>query len=206
MRSTHDDFKERKNKIAQAITPIFLYSIRYDETSNLWLRFTSYSSDVTFDGITYTKEAINHATITETLSGRIEKVRVNIQNIDRNMQYYIDNYDALKDQPALLTMVWKETLDNPLCFIEDEFVVESVSSNERETKLVFGSPLDVVSLFIPRCIFSMYRCRFEFKDSNCKYVGAESSCKKNLTACKAYSNEENFGAFPGATLKRMLIK
>ncbi len=39
-------------------------------------------------------------------------------------------------------------------------------------------------------------CNYRFKDANCGYAGADTTCTKTLAACTAKSNEGRYGGFP----------
>ncbi|MFO0110618.1 MAG: phage BR0599 family protein, partial [Alphaproteobacteria bacterium] len=46
-----------------------------------------------------------------------------------------------------------------------------------------------------------YFCPYTFKDSRCKYVGAQGFCDKTFTTCQSFGNQDNFGGFK--TLPRL---
>jgi len=206
MKSVAGVFKQEKNRIGERITPIYLYSIRYDAVSNSWLRWTDFASAVTFDSITYEPQVIKHNFIKESLSGKIERVRINIGNLDSTIQYYLDTYDGLRGKYATIKLVWNETLDDSNAFLEDEFSIQSSKSDRKQAQLILSSNLDVVDVKLPRCVFSRYRCRFIFKGSDCGYSGAESSCDNTFKRCQEIGNTARFGGFPGIPPRLMVLK
>ena len=206
MRSVSDSFKERKNKVGDKITPIYLYSIQYDEVGNRWMRLAGYSTDIVFDGITYQKYTVVHNGTRENLNGRIDKVTLSIGNVDRVLQYYLDTYDGLKGKKVILSMVWLENLDLPECVISDEYYIEDSTSYRKAVSLTLASSLDVLDVQLPRRSFYRYYCRFLFKGQDCGYAGAEGVCNKTFNRCQELGNTTRFGGFPGIPMKRMLVK
>lgn len=204
MRTVVDNFKRQKNKVGDKITPIFLYSIRYDEVSNSYLRFTGIGHEVTFDGITYVPFAISHGSIVENISGRVENVDLQLGNVSREMQYYLDNYDGLKGKQVSIKLVWKESLDDTECFIENVYYVESSMAEKDVVELTLKSALDVMDIQLPRRSFNRYYCQLKFKGSECKYSGAGQTCNKLFQRCEELGNLSRFGGFVGVPMKRML--
>lgn len=54
-------------------------------------------------------------------------------------------------------------------------------------------------------------CNYGFKDANCAYAGADTSCLKTLAACTAKSNQARYGGFPtmperGKKIQYTLVK
>jgi len=142
MREISDSFKEMKNKVGDRITPIYLYSIQYDAVASKWLRLCNHPTDITFDGITYSKYVIRHSGTTENLNGRIDKVNLSIGNVDRNLQYYLDTYDGLKGKKVEISLVWLEKIDVVDSVMTDEYYIEDSTSNRNAVSLTLASGMD----------------------------------------------------------------
>ena len=206
MRPVADEFVQMKNKVGEKITPIYLYSIQFDEIANWWLRLAGFSRNIIFDGSEYKAFSITHDKIGENLSGRIDRVTLRLGNANREMQYYLDNYDAFKGCKVSIKLVWLENLDNPNCFDEYNFVVESGDSDDKEVTLALKSGIDVEVNKIPKGKFNRAYCRFKFKSAECGYSGSEISCNKSFQRCQELNNVRRYGAFPGTPMNRLLIR
>lgn len=205
MKAVVDEFIQMKNKVGEKITPIYLYAIQYDKLANHWLRFAGTSQDINFDGYLYKKYPIRHSGIKENLSGKIESLSIEISNINREMQYYLDTYGGLKGCEVVIKLVWLENIDNPLCFLEDTYYIEDTHSTPDTISLSMGSAFDVLDIRIPRKSFFRSYCRFRFKADECGYTGPADFCNKTMTRCRELNNIHRFGGFPGIPLSRIAI-
>jgi phage-related protein len=201
MKSVVTDFIIQKNKLGEAITPIYLYAIQYDSVSNLWLYYSSIASDVVFNGVTYSKNAIKHDSIKEDSSGMLGSLSLKIQNVDKVMQYYLQNYGGLKEKKCLISIVWLEALSNSNCVIEHEYYIKSSTAENDMVSLNLGSAIDVLNLIVPKVVFSPTRCQHdEFKGTGCGYSGVTTTCNRTFKACIALGNQAKFGGFPGVPM------
>jgi len=201
MKTVVHDFIRQKNMLGEKITPIYLYSIRYNSDTNSWQHWTSYMRDTTFDSTEYERQVIKHNDIRENASGMIESVKLTIGNGDRRIQYLLNNYNGLKKAKCLIKLVWLENLDNTDCYLEYEFEISNGSADASFAELHIGSILENENAVVPGRTYSRYRCQVaEFKDADCGYSGAESSCDRLFGTCLAYGNISRVGMFPGAPM------
>lgn len=201
MKAVVHDFIIQKNKMGQKITPIFLYSIQYDAVSNLWLRWCTGGADVTFDGVDYEHKILQHNYIKENSNGMFDKVNFEMSNANREIQYYLENYDGLKDKKCIITLVWKEAIDNPLCFLQYEYLIKYGSADSQYASLSLGSAFDKLDLGVPRRAFDRFHCQVpEFKGEDCGYSGVETYCDRKYETCERLGNIARFGAFPGVPM------
>lgn len=206
MRSLVNNFIEQKNKVGDKITPIYLYEIRYDATSNSWLYYSSFGQDVIFNGRCYTAFPIQHSNIKEDANGTVNRITLNLGNETRSIQYYLDTYSGLKGCKINIIQIWHEHLDDPTCYLQDIYYVESSITNQKQASLILSAEFDVMDIRTPHGYFSRYRCRFTFKGNDCGYAGGETTCNKTMARCTELGNISRFGAFPGIPMKRTLIK
>lgn len=204
MRIVGDSFKQAKN--AELVKPIFLYSLLLDPTGNVWKRWTSWAGSVTFDGINYQFYPISHSSISEEVSGQIQKATVTISNVNREIQALLDEYDGFRDRQIIITQVWAQTLADPTAFISDTLAVKEVSVNERKVTLSLASELDVLNIRIPRKVMTRTFCRFSFKSAECGYTGSETRCNRTLNRCRELENQSRFGAFPATPLQKIFLR
>jgi len=194
MKIVSDSFIQQKNK--QFTNSIMLYGIRYNATANAWLYYTNYSAEVTFDGITYVPAVIRHDAFKENLSGRLEKVKLEIGNVDKVIQYYVDSYSALRKAKVSIKQVLT-------CYDEQVFYIEGCTVNSIVAKFVLGSSFDVMNAKLPKRTFSRGYCQFRFKGTECAYAGAEGSCNKTIQRCVELDNVGHVGMFPAIPMKRV---
>jgi hypothetical protein len=135
-------------------------------------------------------------------------MQVQIDNVDRGIQYYLDTYNGLKKKKMLLKIVWLENLDNPDCFLEFEFFIDSAISTDTMVTLNVSTSINVLSLNLPKKKFSNSRCQYyAFKDSQCGYAGDETVCDRTLNRCIQLGNYARFGGFTGVPMNfRGIIK
>lgn len=195
MKSVVNDFIIQKNKIGQSITPRYLYEILYDSTRNSWLYWSF--KDINFNGISYKKKNIQHDSIREGTTGFTDKLTLTVGNADKEIQYYLDNYNGLKGCKCNITLIWEEALDIEDCYLTYEYSIESASSDVKFAVLNLGSIIDVLNIQIPRRVFSRYRCQYyRFKGAGCGYRGATEICDRMYSTCNSLGNIARFGAFP----------
>jgi len=194
---TNDAFKEKSR--ARIKRPIFLYTI-YDyigDSSNKC--FAAYSQDVVFDGVTYTKFPITHDQITENTEGEIDTVNVQLSNISRLIEYYLQNYD-LRGKKVSIKMVYADALDDPDCYIEFSNYIDSYTSNVKDVVFNLTSKFNILNLFIPTKLWMRDFCQWKFKSTQCGYSGAETACNRTWQRCQALANQRRFlgaRAIPG---------
>jgi len=201
MKSAVDAFKARKNQ--QVTKPVWLYSIQYDSVGNNWLRFTDFPTDITFDGETYTKYVIEHDSVQERLDGSARKLGLSIGNADRQIQYYLENYNGFRDAKVEIRLIFYDEVGNPSVVDLNTFFVEDASVNANEARLILSSKFDVFDITLPRRKFYRGYCTHVFKGTGCAYSGVENSCNQTLQRCKELGNVHRFGAFPAIPQKNV---
>jgi len=189
-----DAYNTQKNK---AVTkPIFLYEIQYDSVGNQWLRYTNWTTDVVFDGQTYTKYAITHDNISESLDGSAVKVKLKIGNVNRTIQYYLENWNGLRDAKVNILQVFFDELSTPSAVDLLTFFIADSAVDARDATFVLSSKFDVFDITLPRRKFYRSYCSHKFKDAGCAYSGVETTCNKSMQRCKELGNIHRYGAFP----------
>lgn len=207
MRQVVHDFIVQKNKLGEAITPVYLYSIQYDETTNSWIRYSGMGRDIIFGGEVYQKRPIVHGAIKENTSGMLASNSVEIADTDKEIQYYLKYYNGLKKKKLLLTITYLETLDNPDCFLEYEYEIDNSTRNDLTVILNLSNDIESLGANLPKRVFDPNRCQVcGFKDEDCGYSGPVSKCNRTQNDCLALGNIGRFGGFPGVTLTLGKIK
>lgn len=205
MRTADATFKEEKNKSANQ--PIWLYSIfDYDGSSND-LHFAEWDTDITFDGVLYTKFPIKHDFVSQNTAGQIDTLRITAGNVSRLIQAYLELYE-LRGKKVIVQVVFADQLATATAYIKDVFYIDNYSSDELNVTFNLTSKFDIQSVNIPTRMYMRNYCNWKFKGTECGYAGATATCNKTATACKAMaggSNYQRFGAFPSVPTERVRI-
>ncbi len=200
MVETNSAFKEESRK--QATKPIFLYTV-YDYKGNGEnLYYAAYDINVLFGDppIEYIRFPITHDEITENTKGEIDTTKVQLSNIARLVEYYLQNYD-LRGKKVSIKMVWANKLDDPDCYIEFSNYIDSYSSNVKDVVFSLMSKFDILNVTIPGMIWLRDFCQWEFaspavrtagRGQECGYLGSEISCNRTWQRCKELGNSRRF--------------
>lgn len=203
MRDINNTFQSEKNK--QENRPINLYTlVDYDGASND-LTYAGYDTDITFDGVTYSKFPITHENIKENTRGEVDKIRVIVGNVSRLIQAYLEDYDFTGKQIKIKT-VWANQLGDTDAYIEEIYYIDSYTADQKNVSFLLSSKFDITDLELPARKFSRNYCQWKFKSDQCGYSGAETECNKTLTRCRELSNETRFGGFPSVPAKTIIIQ
>lgn len=91
-------------------------------------------------------------------------------------------------------------------FTEEFYVIDSYTATESAVQFNLEPSMDF-SVRLPRRRFT-HLCYWRYKSAECGYVGALSTCKKDITDCEAHSNVARFGGFvgvPASGVRRILF-
>jgi len=197
------EYLEKKN--AQVNQPINLYTIEDYDGAGTNLYFAEYKTDVVFDGITYSKSPMSREETTENTTGEIDATKIRLANVSRAIQYYVENYD-LTEKKVTIKQVWADTLADTDNVRTEVFYIDRYTVNDKVGEFECTSKFDVQSVELPFGRYMRGVCRWkEFKDSSCGYAGAETTCDRTLTQCRARSNELRFGAFPSIPTQTIVV-
>lgn len=193
--TTNNAFKEETRK--RSLQPIFLYTIYDYDGQGTNKYFAAYDTNITFDGVEYLKFPITHDEITENVKGEIDTVKVQLSNISRLIEYYLQNYD-LRGKKISIKMVFANLLDDPDAYIEFSNYIDSYSSNVKDVVFNIMSKFDILGVTVPGRIFIKSHCQWLFKSPECGYSGSETECNRTRSRCRELGNQLRFGAFPSA--------
>ncbi|MDD4980704.1 MAG: hypothetical protein PHC54_05500 [Candidatus Omnitrophica bacterium] len=194
----NDAFKQETRK--RATQPIFLYTIYDYDGAGSNKYFAAYDINVTFGDppIEYTKFPVTHDEITENISGEIDNTKVQLSNISRLIEYYLQNYD-LRGKKISIKMVFANLLDDPDTYIEFSNYIDSYTSNVKDVIFNIMSKFDIFNVQIPGRIFIKSHCQWLFGSVECGHtIVGEETCNKTRSRCRELANQMRFGAFPSA--------
>ncbi len=201
-RNINATFISEKNK--RENTPIFLYTIYNYNGAGSNLYFAEWDADVVFNGITYLKFPITHDSIGENIVGEIDKMRIKLSNVSREIQAYLEAYDWRKKKVSV-KIVWANQLSDTSAYLEDIFYIDSYSADQNNVNIVLASKLDVLGINLPTREYWRTYCTWKFKSTECGYTGGETSCNKTKTRCKQLNNYRRFGGFPSIPSHRVYV-
>ena len=193
-------FKSEKNKPSNQ--PIYLYSIE-DYNGSVDLNLAEWDTDITYDGVTYTKFPIKHDEIGENSQGEIDNFRVTVSNVNRIIQAYLEGYD-LRGKKVTITLVWANQLADLDANIKFIYYIDNYTATQDTVEFVLSSKYDIIDLTLPNGIYNRNYCRWKFKSTECGYTGAQTTCDKRKATCKTtMSNIARFGGFPSVPTGRL---
>jgi len=195
---TNAAFKETSRERSKQ--PIFLYTIYDYLGTGVDKNFAAYSQDVDFDDVHYDKFPITHDQITENTKGEIDSIKVQVSNVSRLIEYYLQNYD-LRGKKVSIKMVWADHLDDPDCYIEFSNYIDSYTSNIKDVVFNLMSKYDILNLSLPGVLWLRDFCQWEFaspavrvlgRGAECGYALSETSCNRTWQRCQALGNSKRF--------------
>lgn len=158
------------------------------------------SDDVSFDGHTYTGDAIEIGALRFNAGGRLEQVDIGLANVDRVLTDHIEsNDDYIVGQRVTLRRVLADHLADTTSQQVFPLKVAEAESSADQAALILHCAHDGLETKRFPTSRATQRCRWVFKGLECGYSGATSSCNKRLADCQAMnggSNQARFGGFP----------
>jgi len=198
-------FISEKNKLTTSQV-IHLYEIEYSSGGSLyWQYLANYDQNVVFPasgGQTYYRYPINHSAVSENREGQVDQVTISVANVDRVLGSQMEEYGGFRGRKINIKTVFANQLDDEDAYIQEKYMIDSGSVGEDACQLVCTSRMDVMEVVIPRCRF-LNMCRWQFKSTECGYVGEETTCNKSFARCRELENQERFGGFFVDTRRKM---
>lgn len=188
-------------------------------TYTLIFQMVDSNYDILFNGVTYNRFPVRFDGIGISTDGTIEKAKLSIANVSREIMYYVESYDGLRNRPVTVRTVFERFLDlrytvspdgtvtteaNPeadsTAYILDSFIVDSYSATEQVVEFTLDPAIDL-EVKMPRRAYTE-SCYWKYRDPDtCRYTGEEIAgqpgCPKTLSACQTRNNQANFGGFVG---------
>jgi lambda family phage minor tail protein L len=175
----------------------------YNLETNLYL--AEYDTDITYDGITYTRFPIKHDEIGENSQGEIDNFKVSVANVNRLIQGYLETYD-LRGKKITITLVWANQLADIDANIKFIYYIDSYTASQDTVEFVLSSKYDILDLELPLGRYNRNYCRWKFKSIECGYSNGQSTCDKRKATCKTtMSNIARYGGFPSVPTHRIFV-
>ena len=203
--NSNNAFKQKARE--RNTQPIFLYTIyNYDNLgSNKY--YVAADTNITFGdpAIEYVRFPITHDAINENAKGEIDTTKIQLSNVARLIEYYLQTYD-LRGKKISIKMVFADLLTDSDAYVEFSNYIDSYSSNVKDVVINVMSKFDILNVIIPGRIYIKSHCQWSHFASpairamglgtECGYAGAETTCNRTRSRCRALGNQARFGAFP----------
>jgi len=167
-----DSFLQEKN--AQINEPIYLYRVQISnnpgasgEPEDLFL--AEYHEDVPyfredsgeFTPQVYTRFPLTHSDITTNNEAMVDSLNVSVANVNREMQYYIEQYDGLSGRKVTIFLVFKSLLSESSAHIAHVFYVDGGTADENRITLNLTSKMDLLDVTLPRRLYMRSFCQWK---------------------------------------------
>jgi phage-related protein len=164
------------------------------------LRIVKNTEDITWNGNVYTAAQFDIQLKEE--SGAQPTVDLSVVDYTKTLMQRLEAYQGGVGFKVVVSVVRAD----PASMATDKpeaqafFEVIGASSSEYVVSFTLGAENPLMKIF-PRRLQAKNFCAWRYKDpTTCRYSGAMESCDLTLNGangCKAHSNENNFGGFPG---------
>jgi len=165
-----------------------------DEDTTIYL--TDYNADIVFDGDTYLAHEIGIDPPQQDSDGSLPTAEIHISNVSREFQTTLANNNFFRN--GMATFLIFDTTNTGADYSEDidSLEIHSHKTTDPAIRIRCGVNRKFVSRLTDK-EYGEYNCGHEFKNCMCGYDGVDTTCTQTRQACRAKSNEANFGAEPG---------
>ena len=155
-----------KNKIATSSAWLVLLEITL--TDSTVFRLVRNTEDIVFGGNTYTAFNFQLEPTTQTNSGEIPTVTLQVSNISRLIESKLQDLDGGIGSSVKITVVNSDLLTEDYSELELEYDVLACSTTNRWVSFVLGSPSPLRQRF-PLTRYIGLLCSFRFESRECNY-------------------------------------
>lgn len=189
--------KREKNKLST--DSAFLILLDIDIKTEV-VRICYNTDDIVWNGNLYTAFPFDLGEVSEDDSGTDPSVELKVSNVERSMQYIIEDAKGANGYNVILRVVNSLNLDSDLCEIEEHWVVQKTSVTEGYVTFTLGTEYSSRTRR-PLNRYMKNNCPFKYKGIRCGYNGDMPNCNHTLTDCRQHGNSVRFGGFPGIDQK-----
>lgn len=143
--------------------------------------------------------------ISDSSSGEIPRVDIQVSNVSRVMDQYLQLYDDYVKANGYTPVTVSICVVNTKVItadpdaapeVEHTFELKQPKCDAQWATFTLSAGNPYLRRF-PQNRILRNHCRFRFKSSRCGYAGAETTCDHTLITCRARNNSERFGGAPG---------
>jgi len=169
-----DDFRAEKD--AATVGIIWLYRINLSDTpddsgeDDLFL--AEYDTDIEYfkdvnTPQTYTRFPIRHGGISENTQGRVENLKVTISNVSQEIQFELENRDALRGRQVTIRQVFVGLLADSDAYLEDTYYIDKVATTANSAEFTLSTKMDIQQAKVPRRRYQRNYCPWRYKGYGC---------------------------------------
>ena len=166
--------------------------------SNVTYRYAGDLDNVTWDGETWTKRAMEIDVAKQSGEGVDQGCTLRIGRTDFADAFtlYLHKCQGLRGEAVTIRHVYGGDLAEA-AVVTESYIIAEHAPNDAMAELTLVTAEAAFQAF-PRRSYNNSRCEFQFTDADtCQYAGADTTCGRTLTDCIAKDNVDNFGGFPG---------
>lgn len=150
----------------------------------LFLPMVESNYPVTFDGINYVEFPVQFSDISVNSDSTLDKASMSVANVSREIMYYVEKYDGLRNRTVTVKTVFQRFLDNlysvdlqgevtvtpnpeadPTAFAEDAFVIDSYTATESSVEFQLD-PAIHLDVKLPHRRYTSDSCYWRYRDAD----------------------------------------
>jgi len=183
-----------KNKIASTTPWIILLEIKVSDTEIL--RLCNNTEDIEFQRNTYYAMPFNISASQTNAKGEIPTVTLQVSNVSRMLQPYIESYSGGVGMEVKLIVVNTAHLSENYTELEMTFDILGTEADANWVHFTLGAPNPLRKRF-PQLRYIAEHCQWTFKSAECGYKGSATECKRTFEWCRLLGNTKRFGGYIG---------
>lgn len=193
---------------AAATTRIFVLTNDTSSTTSYNIYLVKDNDNFSWNGKTWYAVDFDIDEILETSKGDVPKLDLRISNINRLMEYYLQQYDfflkthSYKPIFATIYVVNSYFSGGSTYELKFKFELKQPKTNDKMATFSLGATSPYTHRF-PYCRMYKNQCRVkQFGDIECGHTigtdeyGNPEVCDRQLKTCKNFGNETRYGGFP----------
>lgn len=186
-----------KNKLASDGAYIALLEIAIYGTG-IVVRLARNTDDITWAGQTWTAFPFDLADLTETSDGEIPEVTLQVANVDRIIQGYVEQASGGGKSSATIRVVNSKLLAETDPLLEEFFTVTKTSCKEDYVYFTLGMGYKKARRPLGR--YMKNHCPYKYGGCKCGVSSATMTtypvCDHTLVNCRLRGNSKRFGGQP----------
>lgn len=192
--------KLEKNKISS--TGVWIVLLEVHVSPEIEFKICNNNEDVewpTGSGQIWTAFPFQLGTITEDSRGELPQLTLQVSNVTRTVQHYLEQSDGGVDSQVILRVVHSDHLDQTTPELEEVFSVQGVSTSAQWVDFRLGPDFTTSQRF-PTYRFMKNFCPWRYGGIECGVSegmkNTYPTCNKTLENCRERENAERFGGEP----------
>jgi phage-related protein len=128
----------------------------------------SFGANINGESILYTPWPMTVGRFVRQKKGDLPQISISVSNAKRVLPGYLETYDGLVGQPAVVQMVSLGELDNASAALRFDGEVQGTEVSVEQVTFTIGS-LNLADMNFPTQRFVAEHCRFRFGGAECGY-------------------------------------